>query len=219
MRPSARDQEEYHPIQDIISTVKTICDFFLTAEQALERFKHVQGSSSSALGGDFDFLRAPTPLLTRDGTPTSEPGTPEPSSNNGIAAPASLHKESLIRLLEKAFRRKNGPLFLSALEWYNSGIVDFRDSGKLRENIVDMGKTTGMPEAVWTHVTGQCYERTVGPRIDELKKYEAFSDNTYGELLPPFVAHIANLTGLKEGSVLVDMGSGVGNCVVQASLA
>lgn len=122
-------------------------------------------------------------------------------------------------MLEKAFRRKNGTLFLSALEWYNSVMVSLRESGKLREDITNMGRTTGIPEAVWTKITGQCYERTVGPRIDELKKYEAFSDNTYGELLPSFVAHIANLTGLKEGSVLVDMGSGVGNCVVQASLA
>lgn len=91
--------------------------------------------------------------------------------------------------------------------------------GAIRTNIEKMGEEQGVPEAIWMKITGQCYERTVGPRIDELKKYEAFSDSVYGELLPPFVAHIAVLTGLKETSVLVDMGSGVGNCVAQASLA
>jgi H3 lysine-79-specific histone-lysine N-methyltransferase len=122
-------------------------------------------------------------------------------------------------LLEKAYRRSLGKDFLSAMDYYNVTLRHLKSSGAIRRNIENMGREQGIPEAVWMKISGQCYERTVGPRIEELKKYEAFSDSVYGELLPPFVAHIASLTGLKEDSVLVDMGSGVGNCAVQASLA
>lgn len=236
LRPKVKDEQDYQPLQDILNTVRTICDYFLTDEQAREHFKYIRHSSSSALGG-FDFLNHPTPSLntgspalqtTRDSTPVSETGTPEPGPHllNGASTaaaagpPTSINKtQGIMRALEKAYRRKNGKDFKEALAWYNTELRSLRERGLIRENIVALGKEQGIPETVWMGITGQCYERTVGPRIEELKKYEAFSDNTYGELLPPFVAHIAGLVGLKEGSVMVDMGSGVGNCVVQASMA
>lgn len=45
----------------------------------------------------------------------------------------------------------------------------------------------GLRNVIWQHVVNQVYERSVGPNVDELKKYEAFSDNVYGELLPGFM--------------------------------
>lgn len=233
LRPTVKDQQDYQPIQDIIETIRVVCDYFLTAEQAQTHFKHVQHQSGSLSSGSNNslsarlsdgpaFPRAPSPLsaaITRDQTPASETGTPEPPSSAGLGVTPVAHKEPLIRTLEKAYNRQKGLLFLSAVEWYNSVMRSLKASGAVHDNIVSMGKTRGIPEVVWTRISGQCYERTVGPRVEELSRYEAFSDNTYGELLPPFVAHIASLTGLKQDSVLVDMGSGVGNCVVQASLA
>lgn len=216
VKPKVKDQQDYQPIQDIIYTVRTIIDYFLTPAQALEHFKHVAGAASSSLaGGAFDFLQEPQ--ASRAVTPISDTGTPEPSANG--AAVLNAAKEPIIRALEKAFRRKNGRAFLEALEWFNSVIVELRSKGSIRENIIAMGARDGIPEAVWMCIAGQCYERTVGPRVDELKKYEAFSDNTYGELLPPFVAHIAALTDVKPDTVVVDLGSGVGNCAVQMALA
>jgi len=237
LRPKVRDQEDYQPVQDILNTIRIICDYFLTDEQARECFKYVRHSSSSALGA-FDFLSntaatrngstatSPAPG-TRDSTPMSETGTPAPEASTLLAASTSLagnlssanRAQGLMRALEKAYRRKNGKDFMEALEWFNVTFRALKEQGIIRQNIIALGRAHGVPETVWMHITGQCYERTVGPRIEELKKYEAFSDNTYGELLPPFVAHIAGLVGLMEDGVMVDMGSGVGNCVVQASMA
>jgi len=80
----------------------------------------------------------------------------------------------------------------------------------------------GLKEKLWTKIFYQCYDRIVGPDIEELRKYAAFSDNVYGELLPRFMNEIfgktdGSLNG--QGKVFVDLGSGVGNCVVQAALA
>jgi hypothetical protein len=110
----------------------------------------------------------------------------------------------------------------------------------MKENIEAM---KGVAEKVWTKVVAQVYERAVGPEIERLSKYEAFSDNVYGELLPKFMMEMylrffplfffgrrgcaddirkerrCQQTGLGPNDVFVDLGSGVGNCVVQAALA
>lgn len=52
--------------------------------------------------------------------------------------------------------------------------------------------------------------------IDEKSDVHLF--HSYGELLPRFMSEIAQLTGLKHDSVLLDLGSGVGNLLVQAAL-
>ena len=62
------------------------------------------------------------------------------------------------------------------------------------------------------------YQRTVGPNVPSLKRYEAFSSTVYGELMPSLAQEMINITRLKEDSLFVDLGSGVGNVVVQASL-
>ena len=62
------------------------------------------------------------------------------------------------------------------------------------------------------------YQRTVGPNIRSLRRYEAFSSTVYGELMPSFVQEIIQITGLNEDSLFLDLGSGVANVVVQASL-
>lgn len=41
----------------------------------------------------------------------------------------------------------------------------------------------------------------------------------YGELLAPFMYDIIHNSNLRPGNVFVDLGSGVGNCIVQAALA
>lgn len=236
VRPRVKDGQDYHAVQDILTTIRIVLDYFLTSEQAMDLFKHTQNQSPSGLNSrsDFEFLAIPSPSASRSATPALESmgASPEPASLTPVAstsasasaagspAPQSIFsKQPFLRQIEKAYRRNLGKDFLAALEYYNATLQALKAEGAVRRNIEKMGKEQGIPEAVWMKITGQCYERTVGPRIEELKKYEAFSDSVYGELLPPLVAHIAGLTGLKETSVLVDMGSGVGNCVAQASLA
>lgn len=64
----------------------------------------------------------------------------------------------------------------------------------------------------------QVYERVVSPRVDFLKKKTEHKDNTYGELHDEFITKIIQETNLKSDQVFVDLGSGVGNVVLQAAL-
>ena len=75
-----------------------------------------------------------------------------------------------------------------------------------------------MPNDVVQRLVEEAYQRAVGPNIDMLKRYEAFSSEVYGELMPTFVSDIFRATGLSESSLFLDLGSGVGNVVLQASL-
>ncbi|KWU42969.1 histone-lysine N-methyltransferase, H3 lysine-79 specific, partial [Rhodotorula sp. JG-1b] len=141
------------------------------------------------------------------------PSLPPPAAATTATAPPA---ESLIRQLEKARSKSDGPGFLAALARYNSTLVSLKRSGILRRNIQEM---KGLREKVWTRVFTQCYDRAVGPGLEDVRKYRAFSDNVYGELLPKFMNEIFARTHLGPKGVFVDLGSGVGNCVVQAALA
>lgn len=67
-------------------------------------------------------------------------------------------------------------------------------------------------------IVDETYQRAVGPEVDSLKNYQAFTAETYGELMPSFVSRIIKETKLNADSLFVDLGSGVGNTVCQASL-
>ena len=58
------------------------------------------------------------------------------------------------------------------------------------------------------------YQRVVGPNVVSLKQYEVFSSTVYGELMPYLVHRIVHITGLREESLFLDLGSGLGNVVV-----
>jgi len=63
----------------------------------------------------------------------------------------------------------------------------------------------------------QCYTRQVSPHLDGLRKYTAFSSTVYGELLFPFLTKLFSTMNLRPESTFVDLGCGVGNCIIQAS--
>jgi H3 lysine-79-specific histone-lysine N-methyltransferase len=50
------------------------------------------------------------------------------------------------------------------------------------------------------------------------KSYKVWSNEVYGELLPNLLSEIFSVTGLGPNSLFMDLGSGVGNAVLQASL-
>lgn len=68
-------------------------------------------------------------------------------------------------------------------------------------------------------ILNQVYDRVVTPQVDSLKKYENGTDNVYGEMKHNFVTQALS-TNLRMTSdmVFVDLGSGVGNVVLQAAL-
>jgi H3 lysine-79-specific histone-lysine N-methyltransferase len=113
--------------------------------------------------------------------------------------------------------------------WNCESTYDFEDTvldfNKFLEPLVSDGtihreltRKTHMPLPLVKRILDQTYARTVSPRVDTLKAYKNGSDNVYGELLPDFVSDILHETRLNHEQVFVDLGSGVGNVVLQAAL-
>ncbi|KIW40195.1 uncharacterized protein PV06_07413 [Exophiala oligosperma] len=106
--------------------------------------------------------------------------------------------------------------YIKTIEKYNSLMKEKRDDGTIAEKLDQMNRVElKLAEHI---IRGQVYARTVSPKVDSVRQYEAFSNSVYGELLPKFLSRIFKDTGLKSEHVFVDLGSGVGNCVVQAAL-
>ena len=182
--------DEYNPILDLISVVRNILDELLTPEQSQQIFAHTHTPHASR----------PDPFIP-----------PDPPQLSADSPPDSIHPRR-----ERAAQTADGPAFLEAVVEYNVQITTLRHQKAFVKNVAAM---PGLDDRLWTRVAAQAYERTVGPEIGRLKAYVAFSDNVYGELLPRLVADIVHLTDLGPGKLMVDLGSGVGNCCVQASLA
>jgi H3 lysine-79-specific histone-lysine N-methyltransferase len=90
-----------------------------------------------------------------------------------------------------------------------------RSSGNLSKNL---DKVHNLPFEMVRLILRQVYDRAVSPKVDILKKTKDNKDNTYGELLAHFVTMIIEETQLKSDQVFVDLGSGVGNVVLQTAL-
>lgn len=86
------------------------------------------------------------------------------------------------------------------------------------KQVVGSWTERGMPKKILMRIIEENYQRSVGPNVPRLKKYEAFSSTVYGELMPSLVHEMIQITKLREDSLFLDLGSGVGNVVVQASL-
>jgi SAM-dependent methyltransferase len=71
---------------------------------------------------------------------------------------------------------------------------------------------------VHDRILQDCYARLIQPNSHDLSKYLPFSNYVYGELMPSFVDRIIELTQLSSSSLFLDLGSGVGSVVAQASL-
>lgn len=89
-------------------------------------------------------------------------------------------------------------------------------SGALAKNLDNMHD---MPLELVNFILQQVYDRAVSPEVDALRQaQDKDKSNSYGELHAPLISRIFKETGMKSGQVFVDMGSGVGNVVIQAAL-
>ena len=124
----------------------------------------------------------------------------------------------IIRQLERASSEtiKNHRLFISALNDFNRRLFDLHMDGTLAANLA---KKHELPPHFVAFILDQVYDRTVAPKVELLRKYENGTDNVYGELLHPFITHIlVDRLKMTSDQVFVDLGSGVGNVVLQAAL-
>ncbi|CBQ69954.1 related to protein-lysine N-methyltransferase [Sporisorium reilianum SRZ2] len=174
------------------------------------------GSASATAGGS---SVAKTVLVNNALLRLDSPAPTEASlASDHSSSTSTVDPDSILRSFTKARNRRDGPLFMRTLARFNSALVALRDTGALAANVASLGSATGVPEGIWRLIQDQVYARVVGPRVEELGRYQAFSDNVYGELLPRFMSEIAQLTQLGPGKVFVDLGSGVGNLLIQTSL-
>jgi H3 lysine-79-specific histone-lysine N-methyltransferase len=168
--------------------------------------------------------------------PSSPPPPPDPSdSTDPSEQPPSVgyphsNRADHLRVLQRAIRRHDGLLFLSTLETVNHLLRSLKypalpadvflpaPPNVLMSTVHTWTHSGGIPEKVLLRIIDETYQRSVGPNIGKLNRYEAFSSEVYGELMPSFTSDIISATCLNSSSLLIDLGSGVGNVLLQASL-
>ena len=118
--------------------------------------------------------------------------------------------------LRRASKKHSLEDITQVITGYNTALSQLLDNGAIA-SILDSTKRLH-PKLV-DFILDQTYSRTVSPNLKSLHMYEAGTDNVYGELLPRFVSHILNKdVRLRADQIFVDLGSGVGNVVLQAAL-
>ncbi|KAL7918477.1 histone methylation protein DOT1 domain-containing protein [Trichoderma austrokoningii] len=124
----------------------------------------------------------------------------------------------IIRRLEKAANRNIQDLagFKAALRDYNKNLLELVEAGVVSKNLENLHE---LPAELTDFILDQIYDRTVAPKVELLAKYENGTDFVYGELLHPFITKIlVEQAKMTSDQVFVDLGSGVGNVVLQAAL-
>ena len=137
------------------------------------------------------------------------------------------------RQLKRAKQKKDLEMFKKAIKTYNNKIKSAAEVhyvvgyllDKVPNMFVRLNKNEDYKELklnleqknpiLVEHIYEQAYNRIIEPKLNELNKYPAFSDNVYGEISFRFVETIIDLCGINENSVFVDLGSGIGNVVCQ----
>jgi [histone H3]-lysine79 N-trimethyltransferase len=147
--------------------------------------------------------------------------------SSSVSSSSAVDSFPLLRAVQRAIHLQNGPLFLLAMKRINVILRSLKypevslpavtNPNPLMQ-MVESWTQTGMPKKVLMRIIDENYQRTVGPNVPSLKQYEAFSSTVYGELMPGLSHEMIRLTKLHEDSLFLDLGSGVGNVVVQASL-
>lgn len=119
------------------------------------------------------------------------------------------------RRFRKANRERSGPQLITALEDFNAFVKKSVEDGTIPSFLRTQHS---VPLPLVERILSQVYARTVSPQVSILKQYENGTDDVYGELLPRFCHQIFADTQLRSDQVFVDLGSGVGNVVLQAAL-
>ncbi|TFK22041.1 DOT1-domain-containing protein [Coprinopsis marcescibilis] len=220
-----KDKDHYNPIYDIEKTLCTLVQHYCTPEQQ-QLFGPIPRDwlSDIVIPESESDSDSEIPLAQKRALKIATPPIISASSSfSSLSSSTSGNKRgnmTLLRAFQRAVNTRDGPMFLNVMNDINSLLRQIKD-GPPQLNLMRAPGTwteTGLPEKVLMRVIEENYQRCVGPNVPKLKKYEAFTSTVYGELMPNLVCKIVKQTGLKEGSLFLDLGSGVGNVVVQASL-
>ena len=127
-----------------------------------------------------------------------------------ILSPDTSTQDYIYRL-SKAIKSLSPEHALPLIDPVNNKIESLRPF----TNIIK--KMPYMPRDLLQRICMQCYTRQVSPHLDGLRKYTAFSSTVYGELLFPFLSKLFANMKLCPNKTFVDLGCGVGNCIIQAA--
>ncbi|RAL68398.1 hypothetical protein DID88_007129 [Monilinia fructigena] len=106
--------------------------------------------------------------------------------------------------------------FKDAVGVYNEALGTLTRNGSLANNL---DKKHSLSSRLHGMVLKQVYDRAISPQVELVTKYKNGTDYVFGELHFSFISRILKEdTGMKADQVFVDLGSGVGNVVLQAAL-
>jgi H3 lysine-79-specific histone-lysine N-methyltransferase len=131
-----------------------------------------------------------------------------------LGAELSCEADGIVRLLKRAVTKNSPDDFRTTMTKFNNIIKDNLDNGTIA-GVLD--SLHAIPLSLVKRILAQVYQRTVSPYAHLLRRVKG-KETTYGELMPNFVHAIFQQTGLNSQSVFIDLGSGVGNVVLQSAL-
>lgn len=117
--------------------------------------------------------------------------------------------------LSRAINKKSETQIQNVLSEWNASMRTFVKDGTIQQTLDQIDSIN--PDLA-ERIINQTFSRTVSLNLKYLHQYEAGTDNVYGELLPKFVSQILRDVRVSSDQVFVDLGSGVGNVVLQAGL-
>lgn len=124
----------------------------------------------------------------------------------------------IIRQLERSSNDKilNLAVFKDNVDKYNQAVLHALKSGAVVKTI---DKQHVLSNGLVGLILNQVYDRVVTPKVDLLKNYKNGTDNVYGEMNQNFVTQaLSDNLRMTSKQIFIDLGSGVGNVVLQAAL-
>ncbi|KAK7064802.1 histone-lysine N-methyltransferase, H3 lysine-79 specific [Favolaschia claudopus] len=231
-----KDKDHYNPIMDVEKTLYTIVENYLTPQQQAlfgpipndDTLFDIDADDSSSSSPFSSPPRSHSSSSSLSSITSSESDLSSLSDSSSVNM-SKARKPNYLRCVQRAIHRRDGPGFLQAFKQINKILWLLKYpplpadtfQNPLPNALMQTVHTwteKGMPKKVLMRIIEENYQRSVGPHVQKLKQYEAFSSAVYGELMPSLVHDIITLTKLNEDSLFLDLGSGVGNVVVQASL-
>ncbi|KAG6874167.1 hypothetical protein C0995_005585 [Termitomyces sp. Mi166 len=224
-----KDKDHYNPIMDLEKSLYTIIECYLTPTQQAFFGSIPSETLSEALSPPSSPSPSPSPPNSQSSDSTSSISSGSSLSSLSTISSLGSKPVPLLRALQRAIHRQDGPLFLLAMDNINVLLRTLKypripkdpfaltPCNSLKHSVAQWTQT-GMPKKVLMRIIEENYQRSVGPYVQSLKAYEAFSSTVYGELMPSLAYEMIQITRLREDSLFLDLGSGVGNVCVQASL-
>ena len=79
---------------------------------------------------------------------------------------------TLVRSIQRSFNRKEYDGFINSIEKFNELILNLKKNGEITEHIQSL---KGVNPKIWQLISDQSYQRVVGPHVNDLRNYQAFS--------------------------------------------